>query len=291
MQNALSPPSSVTPSVGTTNSVPAISSVTGPVARPSSQSALKRSQYFSAPHGSLLENELDNTPDDNIFLVSYRIVPGSAGHFWFLNVGFKYVNDNNNKMTLLLGLTALMEILPGVINGFELHPLNETSTLLVLTSTCVKEGFPSSAILAFKYCHVKNKLPCRGNSQQTKSFYPPAPSPYRYNNDNNFSPPSMLYAVIRIHSKDNIKVACKEISWDISETGLQIWYKEHQSADSNAQILLMCVPNVFDQEGVEGEILWHFAEIEKSLLKKGALPAEFFGEPLPEIRVSWHQNK
>ncbi len=53
----------------------------------------------------------------------------------------------------------------------------------------------------------------------------------------------------------------------------------------------MCVPNVFDREGVEGEILWHFAKIEKSLLKKGVLPAEFVGGPLPKIRVSWRQNK
>jgi hypothetical protein len=53
----------------------------------------------------------------------------------------------------------------------------------------------------------------------------------------------------------------------------------------------MCVPNVFDWEGVEGEILWHFAKIEKSLLKKGLLPVEFVGKPLPEIRVLWRQNK
>jgi hypothetical protein len=184
-----------------------------------------------------------------------------------------------------------MKILLGVIDGFKLHPLNETSTLPVLTLNCVEEGFLSSAILAFKYCHVKNKLPLRGNSQQTKSSNPPAPSPYRHNNNEVFTPPFMLYAVIRVCSKDNIKVACKEIGWDISETGLQIWYKEHQSADLNAQILLMCVPNIFDWEGVEGEILWHFTEIEKSLLKKGALPAEFVGKPLPKIRVSWHQNK
>jgi hypothetical protein len=204
---------------------------------------------------------------------------------------FKYVDDNNNKTTILLGLTALMEILPGVIDGFELHPLSETSTLPVLTSTCVQEGFPSSAILAFKYCHVKNKLPHCGNSQQSASFNLPAPSPYRHDDDEDFSPPLMLYGVIWVRGNENIKVACEEIGWDVSETWLQIRYKEHQSADSNAQILLMCVPNVFDWEGVEGEILWHFAEIEKSLLKKGALPAEFVGKPLTEIRVLWHQNK
>jgi hypothetical protein len=137
---------------------------------------------------------------------------------------FKYVDDNNNKTTLVLGLTALMEILPGVIDGFELHPLSETSTLPVLTSTCVQEGFPSSAILAFKYCHVKNKLPRRGNFQQSASSDIPAPSPYRHNDDEDFSPPLMLYGVIRVRGNKNIKVACEEIGWDISETGLQIRY-------------------------------------------------------------------
>ncbi len=61
--------------------------------------------------------------------------------------------------------------------------------------------------------------------------------------------------------------------------------------DLNAQVMLMCIPSVFDWDGVEGEILWHFSEIEKSLLKKGKLPTEFVGIPLPEISVSWHQNK
>jgi hypothetical protein len=148
---------------------------------------------------------------------------------------FKYVDDNDNKTTLLLRLTALMEILPGVIDGFKLHPLSETSTLPVLTLTCVQEGFPSSAILAFKYCHVKNKLPRCGISQQSASSDLPTPSPYRHDDDEDFTPPLMLYGVIQVHGNENIKVACKEISWDISETGLQIRYKEHQSADSNAR--------------------------------------------------------
>ena len=55
--------------------------------------------------------------------------------------------------------------------------------------------------------------------------------------------------------------------------------------------MLMCVPNVSNQEGIEGEIFWHFSEITKSLLKKGVLPSEFVGEPLPEIRVAWRQTK
>jgi hypothetical protein len=53
----------------------------------------------------------------------------------------------------------------------------------------------------------------------------------------------------------------------------------------------MCIPSVFDWDGVEREILWHFTKIEKSLLKKGKLPTGYVGAPLPMIRVSWHQNK
>jgi hypothetical protein len=48
---------------------------------------------------------------------------------------------------------------------------------------------------------------------------------------------------------------------------------------------------MFDCEGLDGEIYWHFSDIEKSLLKKGALPTEYVGEPLPKIKLSWRQSK
>ncbi len=97
--------------------------------------------------------------------------------------------------------------------------------------------------------------------------------------------------MIRVCGNDNIKDSCEEIGWGIQESGLVIRYKEHQSVDSNAQVMLMCIPSVFDWDGIEGENLWHFSEIEKSLLKKGKLPTEFVRQPLPEISVSWRQNK
>ena len=81
------------------------------------------------------------------------------------------------------------------------------------------------------------------------------------------------------------------MAWDKGNTGVTIKYKEHQSPESSAQILLMNAPPVFDRNGMEGDIIWHLAEIEKSLLKKGFLPTEFIGTPLPEIKVSWRQNK
>jgi hypothetical protein len=58
-------------------------------------------------------------------------------------------------------------------------------------------------------------------------------------------------AVIRIRENDNIKDSCEEIGWDIYKSGLIIRYKEHQSTDSNAQIMLMCIPSVFDWDGIE----------------------------------------
>ena len=53
----------------------------------------------------------------------------------------------------------------------------------------------------------------------------------------------------------------------------------------------MNVPNGFNREGIEGEILWHLADIKKRLLKEGRLPLEYVGVPLPEIRIGWRQSK
>jgi hypothetical protein len=129
---------------------------------------------------------------------------------------------------------------------------------------------------------VRNKQSVRGNSQQATASNPPIPSPYHFNYKKEFKLSPYLWAVICVHGNNNIKKSCKEIGWDIQESSLFIWYKERQSADLNAQVMLMCVPSVFDWDGVEGEILWHFSKIEKSLLKKGKLPTEFVGLPSPE---------
>ena len=52
---------------------------------------------------------------------------------------------------MLLGLSATMEILKDTIDGFALHPLDDTSLLPPLTSNDVKDGFPGTAVLACKY--------------------------------------------------------------------------------------------------------------------------------------------
>jgi hypothetical protein len=88
-----------------------------------------------------------------------------------------------------------------------------------------------------------------------------------------------------------MKVACNALVWDMTGLGLQVRWKEHQSAESSAQVLLMNVPAVLERGGVENEILWHLSEIKKKLLKRGTLPLEYVGIPLPNIKVLWRQSK
>jgi hypothetical protein len=112
--------------------------------------------------------------------MSHRITPGSSGHFWFLQVGFKYLEDNDSKTTMLLGLMLLMNILPDAIDGSALYPLEPDSTLLALTNNETEDGFPGSAVLAFKYFLVKNK--CIRGAQQIVSS-PSQPSLHRHNDE------------------------------------------------------------------------------------------------------------
>jgi hypothetical protein len=53
----------------------------------------------------------------------------------------------------------------------------------------------------------------------------------------------------------------------------------------------MNVLPVLDRGSIENEIIWHLTKIEKGFLKKGTLPAEYVGTPLPKLRVLWRQNK
>jgi hypothetical protein len=55
--------------------------------------------------------------------------------------------------------------------------------------------------------------------------------------------------------------------------------------------MIMCVRNIFDRVGLEEEVIWHLKDIEKSLTKKGTKSSKLIGIPLPEIKISWQQNK
>ena len=60
-----------------------------------------------------------------------------------MQVGIKYLKDQDTKTTMLLGLSSLMDILPDAINGFAVHPLDKSSTLPPLTSNKLRTGFPA----------------------------------------------------------------------------------------------------------------------------------------------------
>ncbi len=99
-----------------------------------------------------------------------------------------------------------------------------------------------------------------------------------------------MWGVIRVKGNGNIKAACEALAWDMSGSGLQVRWKEHQSAELSVQVLLMNVPSVLEQGGVESKILWHLSEIKKKFLKRGTLPVEYVGVPLPKIEVLWRQT-
>jgi hypothetical protein len=141
---------------------------------------------------------------------------------------------------------------------------------------------------AFKYCGVKNKRIERNSAGGPSR---PQVSLQRNNDDEEFILSKLVQAVIRVRGKENVKVACNSISWDMSNSRLTIRWKEHQSADSSAQVLLMCCPAVFDKQGIEEEIIFHLKPMEKDLIRKGLLPSTLSAEPLPQIAVLWCQNK
>jgi hypothetical protein len=91
---------------------------------------LSATNYPSVPHNQLPENKVEDTVlGSSMFSLSHRTAPGSRGHFWFLQVGIWYLKYQDSKMTMLLGLSSLMIILAGAIDGFALHPLDVNSSL------------------------------------------------------------------------------------------------------------------------------------------------------------------
>jgi hypothetical protein len=220
-----------------------------------------------------------------MFSLSHRTTLGSRGHFWFLQVGIRYLEDQDPKTTMLLRLTSLMDILPSAIDGFAFHPLDANSCLPALTNNRVEDGFSGSAELAFQYFLVKDK---RNRPAGQQVVAPPSQtSPFWHNNKDDYRQPTVLWGVIHVTGNGNIKEACETLAWDMVNTGLQVWWKDHQSAESSTQILLMNVPLVLDRGSIKGEIIWHLTKIEKGLLKKGVLSSEYVGVQLPEIRVTW----
>ncbi len=153
------PLSEVTPSISTVDSLSALSSVSTPAKQLSAgKSSLNTTSYPGVPHGHLSGNEMvDDDGDGDMYSLSHRIIPGCAGSFWFLQVSFDILPDQDSCSTLLLGLSTLLEILSSVIDGFEMHPLDPKSALPPLISGLQA---PKTAVLAFKYCGVKTRGLC-----------------------------------------------------------------------------------------------------------------------------------
>ncbi len=61
--------------------------------------------------------------------------------------------------------------------------------------------------------------------------------------------------------------------------------------ESCSQVLLVCIPNVFDRQGFEEEVQSRLKEMEISLCNKGKHDTTLLTVPLPNFVVTWCQNK
>jgi hypothetical protein len=104
---------------------------------------------------------------------------------------------------MLLGLSSLMDILPEAINSFALHLLVKKTTLAALTNNRVEDGFSGSAVLTFKYFHVKDKQ--NRAARQLAAALPQQPSPFRHNNKEDYNQPTVMWGVICVTGNGNIK--------------------------------------------------------------------------------------
>ena len=111
-------------------------------------------------------------------------------------------------------------------------------------------------------------------------------SPHKFDDDADYSGPSMLYGTILVSGDENISDAIECLSWDLDEMGLRISMKQHQSAESMTQIQIIGVPRVFDNHGTAEQIRHYLKEIEKKMCLKGKIDLDLIDEPLPAIVVT-----
>ncbi len=220
-----------------------------------------------------------------MFSMAHRTKLGAAGHFWCLLVGFEFIDGADLRTTMLAGMSALMEFFSGIVTDFWVFHINPESSLPILTSNLLTDGFPQMAAMMFRYLHVKNKINNRGASQSHPATQ--AVSPQQYNNEGEYRPPTSVWGNLCIKAGENIKEMCELIAWDMNGTGITVRWKEHQSVDSSSQILIMCVPNLFNKEGLKKELLFHMKAVERKMVAKGKLPASLFTEPTPLITMAW----
>ncbi len=194
------PLSEVTPLISTAESLLALSSVSTPAKQLSAGIlSLNTTSYPSVPHGHLPGNKTTDN-DGDMYSLSHRIIPGCAGSFWFLQVSFDILPDQDSRSTLLLCLLSLLEFFSSIIDGFEMHPLDPKSTLSPLISGLQA---PKTAVLAFKYCGVKNKRIVQNSSQSPAK---PQMNLQRHNNDKEFTPSTSVQAVWKRELKDSVQL-------------------------------------------------------------------------------------
>jgi hypothetical protein len=143
--------------------------------------------------------------------------------------------------------------------------------------------------IMFRYLHVKNKTNNRGASQSQHATQ--TVSPHQHNNEEEYKPPTGVTGNLHVKAGENIREMCESIAWDMSGTGITVRWKEHQLADSSSRILIMCVPNVFDKEGLKEELLFHMKAVERKMVTKGKLLTSLLTEPIPLITLAFQQNK
>jgi hypothetical protein len=181
-----------------------------------------------------------------------------------------------------------MEIFPQMIDRFKLHPLDPASSLPFLTSNQVDKGFPQSAIMTFRYFHVTNKMNSKGGLQPVGETT--AALPNRYDDDADFKPSNTLWGTARVLAKENIKEAVESLSWDFNNTGIQVRWKPHQSANSSTQVQIFCCPSVFEREDQTKELTYNLKMVEKKMCNNGQLPMDLHDKPLPAMYILWRQN-
>ncbi len=271
-----------TPSLMTESSLLATTTST------SARSSINASKYSSIPHGYLPVNDSAVEEERDMFSMDCRIPLGAADYFWFLLLGIDWLADKDSWGTMLTGMSSVRETFPLMIDGFELHPVSSESSLPFLTSNQVDKGFPQSAIMMFRYFHVKNKMNSKGAPQVAGEPTPTLPN--KYNDDADFKSSNILWGSVRVCANENIKEAVESLSWDFKNTGIQVRWKPHQSADSSAQVQIFCCPSIFEREGLTKELIHNLKTVKKKLFNKGHLSIDLHDEPLPAMYILGRQN-
>jgi hypothetical protein len=88
--------------------------------------------------------------------------------------------------------------------------------------------------MMFRYFLVKNKMNSKGAPQAAKESTTSLPN--KYDNEAEFRPSNTLWDNCRVKARENVKEAVESLSWYFNNTGIQVRWKAHQSANSSAQI-------------------------------------------------------